>query len=165
MKASTAIGRRPKRPGHHHTAGQSLVELAFILPLFLLIVMILFDFGRVIYAQNAISNDAREGTRVAIVDAEFTAAKYADIRAAAKRFSPLVSLTDADITGRAGVTCPVPDVPSNQCFYADLAAAGHETEVNISIRVPLITPIISNLLGGSFGLTAKSVNFIQCSGC
>jgi Flp pilus assembly protein TadG len=145
--------------------GQGLVELALILPVFLLLIMILFDFGRVIYAQNAISNDAREGGRVAIVDASYGSQKYADIRAAAKRFSPLVSLTDANITGRPGVPCPDVADAYPGCFYPDAAAAGHETEVNIQVTVPIITPIISQLIGGSFTLTAKSVNFIQCSGC
>jgi Flp pilus assembly protein TadG len=144
--------------------------LALILPVFLVLIMILFDFGRVIYAQNAISSDAREGGRVAIVDAGFSTAKYDSIRAAAKRFSPLVSLTDADITGRAGVTCPVVPDPNGGCFYPDAPVggqpvAGQETEVNVRVTVLLITPIISNLLGGSFTLTARSVNFIQCSGC
>jgi Flp pilus assembly protein TadG len=152
-------------PGHQRAAGQGLVELALVLPVFLMIVMILFDFGRVIYAQNAINNDAREGGRVAIVEPIYSSQKYADIRAAAKRFSPLVSLTDAMVTGRPGV-CPagVADAYPG-CFYPDAATAGHETEVNISITVPIITPIISQLIGGSFTLTAKSVNFIQCSGC
>jgi Flp pilus assembly protein TadG len=45
-----------------------LVEFALILPVLLLLLMGLFDFGRAIYAFNTISNAAREGARIAIID-------------------------------------------------------------------------------------------------
>jgi Flp pilus assembly protein TadG len=48
--------------------GQSVVEFALVLPVLLIIVLGLFDFGRAIYASNAISNAARVATRLAIVD-------------------------------------------------------------------------------------------------
>jgi Flp pilus assembly protein TadG len=165
MNPFNAFHRLSARDGRRRMRGQGLVEFALIIPAFLLLIMILFDFGRVIYAQNAINNDAREGARAAIVDARFDLAKYDAIRAAAKRFSPLVSLTDSMVTGNP-VTCPagVADAYPG-CFYPNGATAGLETEVNIRVTVPIITPIISQLIGGSFTLTAKSVNFIQCSGC
>lgn len=165
MNPFNAFHRLSARDGRRRMRGQGLVELALILPAFLLFILILFDFGRVIYAQNAITNDAREGGRVAIVNASYTTTKYDEIRAAAKRFSPLVSLTDSMVTGRPGATCPGVADPYPGCFYPNAALAGHETEVNIQVTVPIITPIISQLIGGSFTLTAKSVNFIQCSGC
>ena len=48
--------------------GQSLVEFALVLPVLLIVVVGLFDFGRAIYASNAISNAARVATRLAIVN-------------------------------------------------------------------------------------------------
>jgi Flp pilus assembly protein TadG len=152
--------------------GQSLVEFALVIPLFLFILLIIFDFGRVIYAQNAIANDAREGVRIAVVNAGYNVTKYQQIRTAAQRMSPLVDLTNANIVG-ALVACPsVPDpVDATRCFYLDAPgadgqpAAGQRVEVNISISVPLITPIISDLIGGSVAISAKSDGYIQCSGC
>lgn len=47
--------------------GQSLVEFALILPLFLLIVTGLFDVGRAVFQENTLAYAAREGTRYAIV--------------------------------------------------------------------------------------------------
>ena len=49
------------------TKGQSLVEFALILPLFMLIVLGIFDFGRAIYAYSALHNAAREGARYGAV--------------------------------------------------------------------------------------------------
>jgi Flp pilus assembly protein TadG len=48
--------------------GQSLVEVAFVLPVLLIILLAIFDGGRAVYAYNTLSNAAREATRTAIVD-------------------------------------------------------------------------------------------------
>ena len=50
------------RVNHQH--GQSLVEFALILPLFVLLVVGVFDLGRAFFAYIAISNAAREGVRL-----------------------------------------------------------------------------------------------------
>jgi Flp pilus assembly protein TadG len=50
------------------TRGQSIVEFALVLPVFVLILVGVFDFGRAIYAYNTVSQAAREGARLAIVD-------------------------------------------------------------------------------------------------
>jgi len=44
------------------------VDFALILPLLLVILFGMLDFGRAIYAYNTINNAARSGARVAIVD-------------------------------------------------------------------------------------------------
>ena len=48
----------------NHQHGQSLVDFALILPLFVLLVVGVFDLGRAFFAYIAISNAAREGVRV-----------------------------------------------------------------------------------------------------
>jgi Flp pilus assembly protein TadG len=52
--------------------GQALVEFALVLPVLLVILMGLFDFGRAVYAYTTVSNAAREALRVAIVDQNTT---------------------------------------------------------------------------------------------
>ena len=47
--------------------GQSLIEFALILPLFLLLVTGLFDVARAVFQENTLAYAAREGTRYAIV--------------------------------------------------------------------------------------------------
>ncbi len=51
----------------HRSRGQALVEIALVLPLFLLFLLGVVDFGRGIYTYAVISNGAREGARYAIV--------------------------------------------------------------------------------------------------
>jgi Flp pilus assembly protein TadG len=69
----------------HQKRGQTLVEFALVLPILLLLSVVIFDFGRVIYYSSAIHNAAREGARYGIVHPndddilwiENTAADYA----------------------------------------------------------------------------------------
>ncbi len=48
--------------------GQAMVELALVLPVALLLLMAVFDFGRAIFVYNGLTNAAREGARLAIVN-------------------------------------------------------------------------------------------------
>jgi len=54
-----------KRNGRQ--TGQSLTELAIVLPLFLVVTFGIIDASRLIYAYNAVSLSAREGVRWAVV--------------------------------------------------------------------------------------------------
>jgi TadE-like protein len=44
------------------------VEISLILPIVILLVVVVFDLGRAVYAQHTIGNAARGGLRVAIVN-------------------------------------------------------------------------------------------------
>ena len=54
------------------SGGQALAEFALVIPLLVLLFMIIFDFGRLIYAYNTVSNAARAGARAAVVDQNTT---------------------------------------------------------------------------------------------
>jgi Flp pilus assembly protein TadG len=49
------------------THGQSLVEFALVIPVFLVVFLAVLDLGRVVWANNALASAAREATRFAIV--------------------------------------------------------------------------------------------------
>ena len=53
-----------KKSLHQHQQGQSMVEFALILPLFVLFIVGIFELGRAFFAFIAITNAAREGARV-----------------------------------------------------------------------------------------------------
>ena len=48
--------------------GQSLVEFALVIPVFLVMLIAIFDLGRAVFAYNSVTNAAREGVRLAIVN-------------------------------------------------------------------------------------------------
>jgi len=56
-----------KRRLYRSTHAQDLVEYALLVPIVLLIVVMIFDLGRVTYAYSVLYNAAREGTRYASV--------------------------------------------------------------------------------------------------
>lgn len=94
--------------------GQSLVEFALILPIFLLVVLGLFDMGRAVMYYNTMSNASREAVRVGIVDQNFTAIRQRAVNNATALMplstagvTPLVLAPDLTTAG----TCPTtPDV-------------------------------------------------------
>ena len=54
-------------PASSRDLGQSLVEFALVLPIFLAILIGMVDIGRAVWANNAVANAAREATRWAVV--------------------------------------------------------------------------------------------------
>jgi Flp pilus assembly protein TadG len=50
------------------TRGQALAELALVLPVFLLLTLAVFDIGRGVFLYVGLTNAAREGARLAIVN-------------------------------------------------------------------------------------------------
>ncbi|HET9083769.1 MAG TPA: TadE family protein, partial [Candidatus Limnocylindrales bacterium] len=48
--------------------GQALLEFALVLPIFILLLVAIFDLGRAVFAYNTLTNAAREGARMAIVN-------------------------------------------------------------------------------------------------
>ena len=59
--------RTPSTHPRKHPRGQALVEFALILPVFVLLIVAVFDFGRVVWATTSVTNAAREAARYAIV--------------------------------------------------------------------------------------------------
>lgn len=108
--------------------GQSLVETALVLPVLLIIVLGIFDFGRAIFAYNAVSNSAREGVRLAIVKQNST-----EVEAEAKRSAIGLDPNQID------VTFSIPDCGT--------VLVGCTAQVKVDHQWTAITPIIGNLVG------------------
>jgi Flp pilus assembly protein TadG len=141
--------------------GQSLVEMALILPIFLLLLMSILDFGRVVYAQFTLAEAVREGTRHGLVSADLTSAKYSDIRSTVRNAAVGMSLAAADVTGASGACSQVSDpVSPSTCFYPDGIGSGGRVVVDAQAQVSLLTPIISTILGGSYTITGQTIAFL-----
>lgn len=115
--------------------GQSLVEFALVLPVFVLVMIGLFDLGRAVYAFNTISNASRESVRVAIVNQT-----EAVIEAEALKQGVSLGLTPAEVTisyGQPGGTgtCSAP-------FAVTCRAA-----VTVQYTFTAATPVIGQIIG------------------
>lgn len=76
------------------TEGQELVEFALILPLLLLLIFGIMDFGLAIFSYNTIANAAREGARAGVIPS----ASDADVVDATLRLTTGLNLTASNIT-------------------------------------------------------------------
>lgn len=126
------IGRL--RKGEH---GQALVEMALVLPLFLLLLFGVIEMGRVGYAYITVSNAARAGGRVATIgapDSEITSS----VQNAATSLDP-ASLT-INIT------------PTQA-----LRQSGQAVTVQVTYPVLLIIPLISNVIPNPVVVSASII--------
>jgi len=122
--------------------GQALVEFALALPLLILLLVGIFDFGRAIYAYNTLNNAAREAGRLAIVDQT-----EADIQAVGVQRAASLGIQPADVT----VDYRAPDDPTtaNSCTgtLGEPDTVGCLAVVHIQYQYNAATPIIGNLVG------------------
>jgi len=122
----TGTSRRLRRRGR----GQSLVEFAVVLPVFLLILAGLLDFGLGLYSQMTIINAAREGARLGVVDPSNVAGINSRVQAMAAGLD-LSQLT-------VSTTCLD---PGNAVKACSSTATGDSVKVKVDYTYRMIWPL------------------------
>lgn len=159
----SASARTPSR--RRRSAGQGLVEFSLVIPIFMLIVVGLFDGGRLVYMNSVLSQSAREAARVASVEASWIgssdpscnksggpvcpasySALLADANAAANRMvRPFGTIPTSKIYTRCDVLGSAPTGA-----WTTQSCTSHSTGDVVSIRVVMtytaITPLIDQLI-------------------
>lgn len=128
--------------------GSAAVEFALILPILLLVLLGIIEFGQVLTTQISLAQAAREGARVmAIQD------NAVEARGAAQRAAPALKpgLTDSMISIIATPTSGEGSSISNDC------APGYQASFTITYQTPSITGLFS-----SFPVTARGA--MRCGG-
>lgn len=105
---------------------QAMVEFALVLPLLLLLLMGIVEFGRIINSHMIIANLAREGAR-------FGAVGYTDTQ-----------ISTMLIADRASLDASKIQININPGFSSRVK--GEPLTVSVSYSVDLITPILSSIL-------------------
>jgi Flp pilus assembly protein TadG len=123
--------------------GQSLVEFALVAPVFILVLVGIFDVGRAVFAFNTLSNASREAARVAIVNQT-----EADIEAEAVKQAVSLGITSGEVTvayvGHDGTgTCSSP------------YGVGCRASVTVQYTFVAATPVIGQILG-PFAITSTT---------
>lgn len=126
--------RNPSTP-RYQERGQDLVEFALVLPVFLLILIAIFDFGRAIYAYSVVASCAREGARDGIILADdddgLSAADVDAIKAAVEETAIAISIDPSRLT--INVTEPTSDT----------------VRVQVNYTFELLTPLVAQVIGGN----------------
>ena len=155
---------RTTRRRRDHRRGQALVEFSLVFPIFLLIFIALFDVGRAVFTYNSLTNAAREGARLAIVNQYETSiidrAKQQVAMAELNVPNVTIEFFQAASDGTPDTTSPCPPDPpvAGQTYVAvDCLAV-----VSFEATYLPITPIVSNIMFSSgVTFTAKSVLAVE----
>jgi Flp pilus assembly protein TadG len=150
--------RRRSRRGSR-TRGQSLVEFAVVLPVFLLILSGILDFGFLLYSRMSVISATREGARVA-VDAPKTSIVPATQATLQGRIPGLVRtrVTDAASggldTGALVTDVVCVDKATGTCAFNGSAEAGDSVKVTVHYPYHSIFPLL-------FGQTIEMSSTVQ----
>jgi Flp pilus assembly protein TadG len=135
--------RGPVLPRRRRSSGQSLVEFALVLPVFMLLVFGILDGGRAILAYNNVAQSTRNVARVASVTCFDTTPRCDSTTTGA----PVESAIDEQFAEQGAatwtVTCidPITNAPPVNCN------PGHIVRVSASSTITLITPFVSQAIG------------------
>ena len=137
--------------------GAELIEFALTLPILLLVVLGIIEFGFVFREYEVVTNAAREGARIAVLPA------YSSTEAARKDNATArmtAYLTNAGLTASVPVgTCPLSSSSAGMCVGDPAAAAlstGSVCTVTVQVNYPHPVTFVGGILryfGGSMAAT------------
>jgi Flp pilus assembly protein TadG len=138
----SAAGRDRRR----RRGGQSLVEFAVVLPVFLLILAGILDFGLGLYSQMTVINAAREGARLGVVEP----GNVADINARVDAMAAGLDKTRLTIT----ITCQRPNGSGFVACTAPQWQSGDAVVVKVAYGYRMLWPL-------AFGNTLNLSSTVQ----
>jgi Flp pilus assembly protein TadG len=121
--------------------GAAVVEFAIVAPVFFVLVFGMVEYGRMVMVQQVITNAAREGARVGVLDGS----TYANVQTAVNNY-----LIAAKISTTATTITVTPNPPSSQ-------TTGSPVTVIVSIPFKNVSWLPTPLYLGSTTLSATSV--------
>jgi Flp pilus assembly protein TadG len=142
MKPPLGADQHGSAPGANRDRGAAAVEFALVLPILLLLMCGIVDFGRALHAQLVLTQAAREGARLAALGEQSTVSRTLDA-------AGTLSGVEVDVT-----VCP-----------ANLAAA--DAVVTVTHEFTFITPVaaIAETFGGDIGpITLTGRGVMRCLG-
>ena len=137
-----------------HDRGQSLVEFALVAPLFFILVMGIFDFGRLFFTQMTLQHALRQAGRYAVTGNHLpdpsnpgqTLARVASIMAVAEKAAVGLDVTKIKIS-------------SNMGGVGSAGGPGDTMTISLGSDLQLITPIIGQFFNGGVYHFTVSTSF------
>jgi Flp pilus assembly protein TadG len=136
--------------------GQSVVEFAIILPVFMALLLIAIDFGRIFYTTIQLSNAVREAASYGATqptDPLGMISRANRERSSQGQAGQQMTLTSANISTR----CATPADVTIACSQSPGGAgAGNTLTVTITAPFGFLTPFINNFFGGSLDVSSSA---------
>ncbi len=139
LRRANAFGKPLGSKPRTDRRGAAVVEFAVVAPIFLLLVLGMIEFGRVLMVQQMLINASREGARVAVLDGATTG----DVESTVDDYLDGSSISAANVT----VT---PDPPSNAGF-------GDPVTVRVTLPFDQVSWLPSPMYLSGYMITAESV--------
>ena len=138
--------------------GQSMVELALVLPLLVLLMLIAIDFGRIYFSYIEINNAAREGAKYGAQAPTDTAS----INAAINRETNAQSQSGESALVVSAPVCKDALGAVIACATATTggSGAGNTVTIRVAEKFSFLTPIINNFFGNNFQMTAAATSTV-----
>jgi Flp pilus assembly protein TadG len=148
-RAAVHAARRPLGPRNR---GQAVVEFALIFPVFLLLLVIAVDFGRLFFSHIQIHNAAREaaafGARQPTNDVQIATSAARETNIQAQSGESAISLTS---------TCAGPGGAAIACAAATGGTgSGNTITVTVSEPFTFFTPFVNGFFGNNLQLRASA---------
>lgn len=132
--------------------GQALVEFALVFPLIFMLLLGVLDLGRYIFADNEVTNAAREGIRTAIVNQNAP-----DIRNRIRQQSTAIDIVATPPACDPTTNLPPSSDPTGICIrFVDQDAlttpcnplyVGCVAWITVKYTFTALTPVIGNIVG------------------
>jgi Flp pilus assembly protein TadG len=124
--------------------------MALGIPLLLLLIVGIVDFGRVFFTYAELNNGVAEGSRYAALDRT-----ESTVKAKTKTYAGTLVLTDANIT----MVCYSGSTTTTKTCSA--AVAGDTVKVTANVGFSPITPLVTRIIGSPIILTTSSQRTAQ----
>ncbi len=128
--------------------GQGLVEFAIILPFLMLVLLMAVDFGRVFFGWVGLANASRIGASYA--------AGHPDAWGVPGIPSQRDSYLDQILADANALNCALPGTIPDPAFPSG-TDLGDSAQVTLTCQFSLITPLVSQILGGTITISADSI--------
>jgi Flp pilus assembly protein TadG len=134
---------RRQKPATTERRGTALVELALVLPIFVAVTLGIVEFGRAMMVAQLVTNAAREGTRLGIIDGSTNAKVETDIKSF---LNQAANISAADLT----ITITVTPATGNPNPGNQVANALPRDLVSVYVAVPFnkVSYVTGNYLSG-----------------
>jgi len=131
--------KRFSRLRQSHERGAAAVELALLLPVLLMIVFGIIDFGRLLNAQITVTEAAREGAHAYALGGDYN-----------QRVRTVTQTLPGTVTATPGTACPASPGTSN------------DATVTVTYRFSFVTPV--GALMGMFGVAPSGTKTLTATG-
>lgn len=126
-----------KQNKHRARRGAAMVEMALVMPLFFMVVLGIMEFGRAMMVSNLVTNAAREGARMAVIDGS----SNSDVTNSIKTFlNQSTGVSAADVTTTITVTAaagnPNPGNEVGNARMRDLITVNVQVPFNSVMLIP-----------------------------